>query len=263
MEIIKQYEELMQQIQDKTVTEEMMEEFLKVAEKLYQKEANTCLSFNHPVEACYYEYYVSKEEYVRVPVNMGYLYRTLGMMYEKENKLRKAETSYNRAYRWNPIDLDTMYCMIEFYKKEKDLDKMLRMANRCYSFSCTRADIAHYYRNLGFYYLENYKVDLAEALYGYSQCFYETKQAESELAYLAKAKNSEVKTQSVETMQQILKNNKIEIQPSETTLAITYQVGKAFLQAGDVQGAKDCFLMVYDLTHDEEIAGLLSQFAEN
>ncbi len=258
MEVMKQYEQVMQQIQDKTVTEEAIESFLKEAERLYQKEVNACLSFNHPVEACYYEYYVSKEEFVRVPVNMGYLYRTLGMMYEKERKLRKAETSYNLAYRWNPVDLDTMYCMIEYYKKENELEKLKKMTDKSYSYCCTRADIAHYYRNLGFYYLEKYEADVAEALYGYSQCFYETKQAENELAYLAKAKQQEVKKSSVESMQRVLEQKGIPIQPSQKTLAITYQVGKAFLQSGDVDSAKECFLMVYDLTQDEELQALLT-----
>ncbi|MDO5520797.1 MAG: hypothetical protein Q4G58_09940 [bacterium] len=257
MELINEYRVLMDQIQQNTVTEEAIEEFIKKAEKEYQKELNVCLSFNHPVEACYYDYFVSKEAYTRVPVNMGYLYRTLGMMYAKENKLRKSETSYNRASRWNPVDLDTIYCLIENNKRENELEKVLKLTKKAYDFCCTRADLAHYYRNLGFYYLESYEPQLAKALYEYSQCFYETEQAANELAYIANALQQEEMKLSISEIQKTLQERGIPVQANPTTLAITYQVGKACLQSGDAESANDCFLMVYDVTGDEEVRSLL------
>ncbi|MDO5291624.1 MAG: hypothetical protein Q4F05_02620 [bacterium] len=257
MELLNEYRVLMNNIQKQTATEETIEEFIKKAEKEFQKELNTCLSFNHPVEACYYDYYISKEAYTRVPVNMGYLYRTLGTMYAKENKLRKSETSYNRAYRWNPVDLDTIYCLIENNKNDNDLEKVLKLTQKAYDFCCTRADLAHYYRNLGFYYLESYEPQLARALYEYSQCFYETQQAASELAYIAKALQEEDVKLSIEEMQSALQERGIPLQANATTVSITYQVGKACLQSGDAESANDCFLMVYDMTGDEEVKSLL------
>lgn len=259
MELTKQYTLLMEKIQKKEASEQEIEHFLSEAEKEYQKELNSVISFNHPLEAYYYEYYISREPYTEAAVNMGFLYRTLADLQLASRKMRKAETSYNRSYRWNPVDLDTLYSKIELCKKDEELDKVYSLTEKCYPFCCTRADLAHYYRNLGFYYLESYEPETAAALYQYSQLFYSTKQAENELVYLKQAMGDKFKELSVSEMQAILSEHEIPLQAAEATVGIAYQIGIAALKAGNSNLAADCLMMVYDVTQDEEVKTLLSE----
>lgn len=257
MELTTQYAGLVERIEKKQASEQEIEQFLSKAEQEFQKEQQKLLSFNHPLEAYYYEYYVSREAFKEVPVNMGMLYRTLAGMQLEGRKMRKAETSYNLAYRWNPTDLDTMYALIELNKKDEDLDRVYSLTEKCYPFCCTRADLAHYYRNLGFYYLESYEPMTAVALYEYSNLFYPTKQAENELAYLKSAMGEKYEELDVERMQQILAENEIPLQAARETVGIAYQVGVAALQEGQEGLGVDCLMMVYDVTRDEEVKALL------
>lgn len=259
MELTTQYAQLMDKVKEKKATEAELLEFIAAAEKEYQKETTAAVSFNHPLEAYYYEYYISKEPYVEVPVNMGLLYRTLGELQLASRKMRKAETSFNRSYRWNPTDLDTIYAMIEYQKKDEDLDRVYSLTEKCYPFCCTRADLAHYYRNLGFYYLESYEPEVAVALYEYSQLFYHTKQAENELAYLEKALGERYKKLEIREIQALLEEHEIPLQAAGQTVGIAYQIGLSALNAGNGALAADCLMMVYDVTQDEEVKALLSQ----
>ena len=130
---------------------------------------------------------------------------------------------------------------------------MKKIADAMYPFCYTRNDIAAYYRFLGCYYLEGYKPDMAEALYQYSNFFYETEMAREELVFLAAARKKEIKSASAEKLQKYLAENKIYVMPKQETLGILYQVAKKEWVADNKAYAKILFLYLYQLTADEEV----------
>ena len=127
-----------------------------------------------------------------------------------------------------------------------------------YRYCCTRAELAIYYRNLGYYYLEKYQPDLAAALYQYSILYYESKQAESEIAFLNKAMKKEMQKSDIGQLQKIIMEAGIPLEADSTTLGLIFKAGEEAEKKKSYGQALDCYKMVYDLSNDKEIANKIS-----
>ncbi len=235
-----------------------LRELIKIINDYYAGYQGKIFSFGHILETYYYSYFKkdeSKLEYAQFNVT-GY-YRLYGFCLMHKEDYEGAVEAYQCALKWNPVDIDTMFQLGELYKKKGDLDNCKKITFEAYHYCCTRATMARFYRNLGFYYLESYKPETAAALYTYSNIYYSTKNAENELKFIEKATNKPLKEFTLPELQQILKDNNIPAGPDSDTIGITFRVGQLELKAGNTEAAKDCFIMVYDLTQDEEVKGIL------
>ena len=119
--------------------------------------------------------------------------------------------------------------------------------------------MARFYRNLGFYYVETYQPDTAEALYEYSNLFFQTDNAESELGYLEEALQQERTKYDVHELQELISAVQIPVAAPSNTLGLLYEVGKSEEKKGHLQEAAECYLMVYDLTQDDEVKERIKQ----
>lgn len=236
----------------------VLKELTKKVEAIYDNHSNKLFSFNHILETYYYAYFmkdVSQLEYAEYAINS--YYRTLGFCQMHAGKHIDSIKSYEKALRWNPVDLDTYLQLAELYKKVNNLDSLRKVTFESYNLLCSRATMARFYRNLGFYYLEKYEPELAAILYKYSNIYYETEFATKELEFIAKAMQQEIPEYSLKYMQDKLVEKNIPVGPNPDTIGITYRVGQIELEAGNTKEAKECFMMVYDLTQDEEVRVVL------
>ncbi len=156
------------------------------------------LCTNHIMEYYIYACYFEPEMDVKMPeLPIAEYYRTYAELCVKLQKYKRAEDAYKNALCWNPVDLDSYLGLAECYKYLNMITRYLDMTKQAYRFCCTRATMARFYRNMGFYYLSSYNTDMAEACYTYSNIYYHTDNADSELEYiknaLAAAKNNENK----------------------------------------------------------------------
>ena len=154
------------------------------------------LCTNHIMEYYIYACYFEPEMDVKMPeLPIAEYYRTYAELCVKLQKYKRAEDAYKNALCWNPVDLDSYLGLAECYKYLNMITRYLDMTKQAYRFCCTRATMARFYRNMGFYYLSSYNTDMAEACYTYSNIYYHTDNADSELEYiknaLAAAKNNE------------------------------------------------------------------------
>lgn len=215
-------------------------------------------SFNHILETYYYAYFfkdVSKLNYTEENINS--YYRLYGFALMKVNRLDEAIMAYNAGLDWNPVDLETLMQLGELYKLSKNFKSLRKVSNESYKLCCTRATLARYYRNLGYYYLESYKPEVARALYTYSNIYFETENAKTEISFLDKAQPQYAKEMSVKELQAIIQQEGIPLGPDSNTLGITFRVGQIELDNGNYQNAADCMAMVYDLTEDDEAKQLM------
>lgn len=228
-----------------------LEEHLKTME-------GRAFHFNHIIESYYYDYFIAKGtnfDYLDENIDTGY--RLLGFLETELSHYTNAICSYKKALIWNPADLDSMLSLGELYKKKQRPEDCLQISRRAYPFCCTRATLARFYRNMGYYYLESSKPEVSAALYLYSRLYYPSRQADTELAYLEAALKKKLDEHSTQELQQILMQEQIPLGPNPDTVAITYRVGLEELSAGRMQNARDCLSMVYDVTGDEEAGKLL------
>ena len=114
------------------------------------------------------------------------------------------------------------------------MSRYLDVTKQAYRFCCTRATMARYYRNMGFYYLSSYNTDMAKACYTYSNIYYHT-------------------------MQAMFDKENVEPGPDSKTIGIVYRVGELMLQDKEYALAKDCFSIVYDITNEQQLEGVLAE----
>ncbi len=236
----------------------VIKELTDKVEAIYSNRSDKLFSFNHILETYYYAYFmkdVSPLEYTEYAINS--YYRTLGFCQMHIGKHIDSIKSYEKALKWNPVDLDTYLQLAELYKKVNNLESLRKVTFESYNLLCSRATMARFYRNLGFYYLEKYEPELAAILYKYSNIYYETEHATKELEFIEKAIGKSIPEYSLKYMQDKLNEKNIPVGPNPDTIGITYRVGQLELEAGNDKEARECFMMVYDLTLDEEVKNIL------
>lgn len=242
------------------------------------------LCTNHIMEYYIYACYFEPEMDVKMPeLPIAEYYRTYAELCVKLQKYKRAEDAYKNALCWNPVDLDSYLGLAECYKYLNMITRYLDITKQAYRFCCTRATMARFYRNMGFYYLSSYNTDMAEACYTYSNIYYHTDNADSELEYiknaLAAAKNNENKDSinkdedvitkeevnengqkyTIKQMQEMFDKEHVEPGPDSKTIGIIYRVGELMLQDKEYRHAKDCFMIVYDITNEQQLEGLIAE----
>lgn len=228
-----------------------LKEHLDELEKKYTQ--GNFYSFNHIIELYLFQYYCkeSVSGLAEEPMNRWYL--ELGNSYEKSGDLELALEAYEKASQWNPVDLDARLAKIEVEKKRGELESVWKDTLELYPFLCSRATMARFYRNLGFYFVEMYKPEMAAILYDYSNLFFATVNADNELDYVEEALQKEFPKYEVSQLQEKISEIKIPVGAPSETLGIIYEVGKSEERKGHKKEAAECYMMLYDLTQDEEI----------
>ena len=171
----------------------------------------------------------------------------------------KLEDAFKKAICWNPVDLDSYLGLAECYKNLNMLSRYLDVTKQAYRFCCSRATMARYYRNMGFYYVARYITEAARVCYTYSNIYYKTDNADNELKYLEQALNDKTPEYSVKQMQEILDKNEVEPGPDSKTIGIIYRVGELMMNDKDYRLARDCFSIVYDITQETQLKTLLDE----
>ena len=217
------------------------------------------VSIFHISEIFLYEYYVNRSEYEVSQENEVQLYMQEAQKYENQGNTVEALQKYICAHQSNPVNIEIYADIIKCYRLLGDLDEFYRYTVESYRYCCTRAELAGYYRNLGYYYLEKYQPDLAAALYEYSILYYDSKQAESEIAFLSKAMHKEMKKKNSKQLQEKILNAGIPVEPDATTLGLIYRAAEEAEEKESYMQALDCYKMVCDLTNDIEIAGRINK----
>ncbi|WP_026528878.1 hypothetical protein [Butyrivibrio sp. VCD2006] len=214
------------------------------------------VSLNHISEVYLYEYYVSKgAEYQISETDNAAPHKEKARDFMTTGDINNAQQEWIKAHFENPVDMESILSIISCCKQLGDIEGEYSYTSDSYNYCCTRAEMAAYYRNLGWYFLEKYKPDLASACYMYSQLFDKTKQAEDEIKFLEKALKHKIEEKTPKELQEILKKNDIPTEANSITLALLYKAGEEAEATGMIEQALDCYRMVYDLSGDEEVAG--------
>ena len=164
-----------------------------------------------------------------------------------------AQKEYLDAHFDNPVDMEAILGVIHCCKQLGDVEGEYSYTTESYNYCCTRAELAAYYRNLGWYYLEKYEPEISAACYLYSKYFEESKQADAELEFLKKAVGRDISNKDLPQIQKILGDNQIPTEANSVTLALLYKAAEEAANTGDKEQALDCYRMVYDLTADDEV----------
>lgn len=239
-----------------------MEEVLKSAEgRFVNDDSNIYLSLNHVMELYEYSYYFKTDKDIKcTDIMYNEYYRTYAQILLQLGESEAAVKACETAIEWNPVDLESLLLLAEIYLElGNHFEDYYEATKNAHRYCCTRATMARYYRNMGRYYLEKYKPDVARALYVYSNIYFQSEACDSALQFIESALNEKTPEYRINELQQILEANGIELGPCADTIGIIYRVGNLMLESKDLERARDCFAIVYDITQDEETGTLLAQ----
>ncbi len=221
------------------------------------------ISLNHIMEYYIYAtYYKPDEQVIAVDKPYGRYFREYGDLCMSKERYKAAEAAYKDAISWNPVDLDSILALGECYKHLNMLERYLIVTKEAYRYCCTRATMARYYRNMGFYYLSKYEPEVARCCYVYSNIYYHTDNADNELKYLEEALKDKTPELTIPQMQDVFREKGIEPGPDPDTIGIVYRVGELMMEDKEYGLAKDCFSIVYDITREEQLGVMLDELQQ-
>ena len=153
-------------------------------------------------------------------------YRLLAYIAVEEKEYDKALKYLNKSLKYNPINIDSFFEIVEAYKMSGDLDKMKESIDNLYDYLYDASSLARYYRNLGFYYIEKEKYELAFSLYLISIKYEHNNFALSEMLYIRKKLNNSDYIMEDKEAIKMLKENNISIGISSKNLKILNNLAK-------------------------------------
>lgn len=98
-------------------------------------------------------------------------YMRLGCIEFERKNYEDAIKMLNKSLKYNPCNVPALFEIAECYKVQKEITKYYNATKKIYNKIYDIFDLAHYYRNLGYYYIERENWDLAKAVYLYSVKF--------------------------------------------------------------------------------------------
>ncbi len=218
------------------------------------------MSLNHIMEYYLYEVYFEPDADVKtLDIPIGEYYRTFGELCQSMGKYKAAKDAYMKALSWNPVDLDSYLGLAESYKYQNMMNRYLEVTRQAYRYCCTRATMARYYRNMAFYYLSNYKPEIARDAYQYANVYYHTDNADSELKYIESAINEKTPDIDIRRIQKVFTEEGIEPGPDSKTIGIIYRVGELMMEDREYKLARDCFSICYDITREAGLEKILDE----
>ena len=168
-------------------------------------------SFNDVIDFALYTRInkISKNiKWIGIPFSNAY--NCLSYIYNEEKNYDEALKMIEKSIKWNPMSLYPLFEKCETYRMQKNWEEFKKTTESLYDKIYSASDLAHYYRNLGFYYIEKNNLNLAYALYSASIKFDKNKSAYSEMIYINQQLNRDNYQMQSEEGLKLLNDNNIQ-----------------------------------------------------
>ncbi|MBR1694786.1 MAG: hypothetical protein IJ709_05230, partial [Selenomonas sp.] len=195
---------------------------------------------------------------IEEPLNR--LYAMYGSVLLELGELDAAEEALAIAMDWNPMSADIAFEHAEVYKQKKDMETFKKLSTDIFKICYKRREIAHCYRNLGYYFVEKQMWDEAVGCYLLSMTFAEAEgrfQAETELKYIYDETKGEASRPSLGAMRSYGEKYHFPIGPDAKIIETAMLYGKTMLANKKLQHASYFLDIAYKLTESKELKELL------
>ena len=220
-------------------------------------------SFTNPLEEILFQKYIGAEKEVRhIPDNQPVLdlYYIYGFLLLENNQLTEAEENLKKANKINPVSARIILELSEIYKKHTpSFNKFYMYTTEALTYSYYPQDVARCYRNLGYFFIEENKFDIAVALFTYSMTFEMSIMAYSELHYI-ESKGHDI-DMSLEQAAEIIRNSNIQLGANPfilqtlNELAEEYEKNKLFSQS------LYFYELLFNITNDEKTSEKIKEIS--
>lgn len=238
-----------------SLLESLVEKIDAVAPRFDADSEHEYLCFDNVLEEILYGKLYDPGKVIRhVPQEYADTYLVYGNLLLEMGRQKEARKALLKAKRWNPMKVETLFELSEIYKQNQQLKKYLEINITALSQAYTARNLARCYRNLGYYYVEKEKYELAVALYCFSVKFdKENRIPEAALQYIQHKWGKRVVPPSFEQCRELFAAHGLQLGANELVISIAVALGD---QARDAQAFDDAtyyYSLVYELTGDPEV----------
>lgn len=184
-------------------------EFLKIEDSYKEsKECNMLIRSRIVYEHDLIEILNDDKHIFNVSIDIDYAYYALGTIEVEKKNILKARNYLRKAIEWNPVYVAAFFEYAETFKIEGNIETFYTITKNTYDKIFLPNDLARYYRNLGFYFIEKENYNLATCLFLHSLSFEDTDMAKSEIMYI-KQKTGSLNIPEPDVTKHILEENDI------------------------------------------------------
>ena len=225
----------------------------------YDDEVTTYLEFENPIEEAYYQLKFKPEKRIAdmgIPFKTSYQIAAFVAVEKKDldKALRILEIGLKRC----PFAADLMFEQGEVFKMQDRLDELYKSMTANSEHLYRRGDIAHYFRNLGWYFSSKQDWDTAICCYATSAMWQDHPMVNNELTYIHQTSKRSMEemtalVQSPGRWKEILAKHSLKVIPVDPLwVELFAYFGEKAEQSGQYAYAANCFHLHYDLTQSEE-----------
>ncbi|WP_407448213.1 hypothetical protein [Fibrobacter sp.] len=174
------------------------------------------------------------------------------------NRAESARLALGKARQWEPMNVSLAFECAETYKLQGNMDKFLQATKKVYEIIYKKTDLARFYRNIGYYFIE--KKLWVEAM----GCFIlslnfdtESSIATGEMAYIEEKAGKKIEWPKIEEIKEICQKYNIPFGPNNNVAAIAYRYGKTLFDEKMSDYAKYFLEIAYSMVPAPEIKKML------
>jgi hypothetical protein len=186
------------------------------------------------------------------PISYNNVFMTYAYILVEKEDYDKAIQIIDTGLGINPLHIDLMFEKGSIFRTQKKLDKTFQIALECFEIAYRKSQIARCYRDFGYCFIENKNWDAATCCYLLSDSWYKTEMAKSELYYITqqtgKIIDERYYTDNFET---ILQKHNVPTQANQLWLEIALYLGEEKGSCNDIEEAKFCYYVAYELTGND------------
>ncbi|MFZ2959906.1 MAG: hypothetical protein WA705_23755 [Candidatus Ozemobacteraceae bacterium] len=225
-------------------------------EDLFASDAVTeYFSFNNYLEEVYYREKTGCKKNIHpppFPFNEYYNYRVF-LLFEKR-RFDEAETFIEAALKRNPLYAHMLFEKSEIAKSRKDWRAFFDTSLLAFPMLYKRPDLARFFRNIGFYFVERSLWEEAFAAYFTSMYWHPTNLAEGEIQFILQKSGQDLRKQAAEKCLELLGKHSIPLRADPLWSKIAWHLGRDAFEEKVYDLALFFFTVVHDLVGDEEAA---------
>lgn len=241
---------------------ELIEELVNKLESLTinKKDAvGEYFNFNEAMEEILFRhFYKSGKEVRHTSIPYSIIYLQYGSLLLELGKIKESREALKKAISWNPINLNTTFEYIETFKATGEFEKFAELTREAFKHAFRSKDVAHCYRNMGYYFIEKELYKVAVGCYLLSMNYDKDNQnAKGELFYIENKTGTKIKEPTMEEIKEYSKKYMFPLGANEEVISIAYNYGKHFAEEGQEEPAKYFMLIIYELTQDENIKKII------
>lgn len=243
-----------------------------LAEQLYNKiidgfsegENALFLSLRNPFEDNLCQHlFPTRKTINRAPFDFGTYLTTYAFIMIECGSTLGAIPILEKAIEFNPVDVGPKFELAEVYKLIKNKKKLIEITQQTLKVASSPDALARCYANMGYMCTDFGEIDDAVCFYSASVMLAPHPAIPYELKGLAQMKGAPLEQPTFEKVKETLDRYDIEFGPDKQVIDVAAALASHYLLEHDVPNALKALKLLYNLTRDEKIKGIILRYEPN